>query len=301
MNFSARQYENRVGFTLVELLLVMAIITVLATLGLVVIGEAQYDARKNATQARISQLNSILLQKLEEYQFRRVPVDLAFFANPNDALAQRDLRRRIIGDIINVEMPRSRRNIAFNLGQSGTPADAAYPGREFVQWVVDSQPQIGTGVVDVLASRPPAFATRFRRGADPATTPQAYPEGNSGLPLDVGVTFNPNDPATYPDLRVQTTLSEYLYLILETTEFNGILAVESLGDRAFADTDDDGFNEIVDSWGNPIFFQFEMYFENVDQPVVLDLNPGIAGSTEPLRNLKVRLVSTGNNVEPIFN
>ncbi len=57
-------------------------------------------------------------------------------------------------------------------------------------------------------------------------------------------------------------------MILTTTQINGIQASTALGDSAFDDTDGDGFLEVVDSWGEPIAFQFLMV-----QPVSGEIVP----------------------------
>ncbi|MCH2179544.1 MAG: type II secretion system GspH family protein, partial [Mariniblastus sp.] len=48
------------GFTLVELLMVIAIITILATLSLAVLRSSQEEARTSATEARITQIQNML-------------------------------------------------------------------------------------------------------------------------------------------------------------------------------------------------------------------------------------------------
>ncbi len=130
----------------------MAIITVLATLALVVIGEAQYDARRNATQARINQISKMLQQRLEDYQVRPVPLpsvtNYVDNTSQNFRLTARDLKRCILTDTINVEMPRSLLNIAYTMGIPGSPMNASFPSGQMVQWV--GQAKINQCVIEDL-------------------------------------------------------------------------------------------------------------------------------------------------------
>lgn len=61
--------------------------------------------------------------------------------------------------------------------------------------------------------------------------------------------IDPNSPWT-PQLQH----SECLYMILASTRIDDGNALDYFGDAEIGDTDNDGMKEILDGWGNPIFF-----------------------------------------------
>jgi type II secretory pathway pseudopilin PulG len=89
---------------LIELLLVIAIVTVLSTMALGVLRSATTDAKISATNARFTQIESMFGIVLEDYEVRRMPVNLFSLAsNRRDA---RNMRYQIIAELIDVEIPR---------------------------------------------------------------------------------------------------------------------------------------------------------------------------------------------------
>ncbi|MEM9411330.1 MAG: hypothetical protein AAGA30_09470, partial [Planctomycetota bacterium] len=203
------------------------IIGIMATLSLVVVGDAQFNARKSATQSRINLIEQLLAERMENYSVQTPPIDdLQSYADSNPAndrnlAIARQLGRRILLEVLSSEMPRSFGNVALNdLGPN------TFPSVLFTNWVAQNgdlfDPGRDTDLIDDLRNSTTFNARIFQRQQSV-------------------------DPANYPD-----DSSEYLYQILEVTEVNGQLAIEALGDRAFADSDADGFPEVVDSWGNPI-------------------------------------------------
>ena len=200
-------------------------------------------------------------------------------------------------DIINSEMPREFEDVAW---------DSNYPGRQgmdgiprLAEWLrgeIDNGFLVYGGNIDSLfdqndllttmQSRAPVLATRFQV---PAST----------------------DPADYPD-----NSSEYLYRILQATDYDGTPAIDFLRGNSIDDTDGDGFLEIVDAWGNPLVFGFQVFDDDgnyvagdLEISLVLDsannaggvadnggLNPGRPGNitnVPDLHNLQIRLLSTG--------
>ena len=324
--------STRTGFTLVELLLVMAIIAVLASLSLAVVNDAQQDAHANATRSRISTAHVILRQKLDSYSRRRPPFDLGGAGLTRRQ--QREYRRRLIADIINVEMPRRFQNVAFLTGAPLTSSrEATYPSLDFLNRV-RSHDDVGNGglspvqmqtIVDSLAAvNATALSSRFAiLNDDPVSSSNNYPENGDSFIVQKGengaedvneVVYRIGDSnPVMPSLAARTSVSEYLYTILETSNFNGVSAIESLGERAFGDTDGDGFMELIDSWGNPIFFQFELDLNNDEITDVYGLNPGLQDCDTPndptllvnqgfaVSKIRIRLISTGNNAEIITN
>ena len=198
---SYRKMNTQRGFTLVELLLVMSILAVLATLSLAVVSDAQFNARKSATQTRISLLERLLAERMENYSVQTSPVDnlLNYVDNSTDAdiAIAREVGRRILLEVLNSEMPRSFGDVALNnLGAN------SFPSTRFTEWVNDN--------TNLFAAGSPDGATRLI----------------NDLRLPGSVTFNARlfqqrstvEPSNYPD-----DSSEYLFLILSATEIDGQL------------------------------------------------------------------------------
>jgi prepilin-type N-terminal cleavage/methylation domain-containing protein len=91
----------RRGFTLVELLVVVTIIGILATVVLGGLSIARESAREAKTKATIAKLNEVLLQKYDAYLTRRVPV-VTMGMTPNAAATARLLA---IHKLMAMEMP----------------------------------------------------------------------------------------------------------------------------------------------------------------------------------------------------
>lgn len=296
---------RRSGFTLVELLLVMAIIAVLSSLALVVIAGAQDDARRSATQSRISVIHNLLMQRMENYEFMKLPIDtreLVFGNNSEDStelINARQLKRRIVLDVISSEMPRSYNQLAIKLltvdMANANNQTATFPSSRLVEWMRSQERGFFNRpvemVIGIVASNRTASAERFLKfdSQGAIANPEVYPEGIADPDLQT------------PEQRNRSS-SEYLYMILESSNDIGVSGVEVIGNGAIADTDDDGFPEIVDSWGNPIGFAFEMYDDNGELVVgtETDLDSGYDLGI-PVANIRLVLISSGNGDEPITN
>ena len=94
--------RRRAGFTLLELLMVVAIIAIISTLGLAVLGGAEQDALENRTRAGIQRIKQALDQKLEENAYRILPIRPAPGTSPVDLA---DLRQIAFAELIRVEFP----------------------------------------------------------------------------------------------------------------------------------------------------------------------------------------------------
>ncbi len=66
----------RRAFTLVELLVVMTILGLLASMVMFALASAQESARFAKTESTINKLNAIIMRKYDSYRTRRVPVDI---------------------------------------------------------------------------------------------------------------------------------------------------------------------------------------------------------------------------------
>jgi prepilin-type N-terminal cleavage/methylation domain-containing protein len=246
--------RQRGGFTLVELLLVIAIMGVLTTMALAFMRSVNEQARVSATQARIKKIEAILNAELERYEVRRLPISRQEFEDlllVNEAGIPRNiqlnnLRKRLIQDLINCELPRP----IFNGGVfSRNPDLGHFPSNEppigsatgFKDWLNDNYSN-PTGFGDVLSNR--TLSAAVLSWSDPSLS------GNFELP------------------------GEYLYQILRRIDFDGVPAIESLGSSSFADTNGNGLLELVDAWGEPLLWlilQVDVVDRNVTEEKLQDL------------------------------
>lgn len=89
------------GFTLVELMVVIVIIAMLATMSILVVGQVQHTARVHTTEARIARLDHIMTEIYESYMYRQMPVP-GSTRIPADAAR---IRLLMIYDTMRMEMP----------------------------------------------------------------------------------------------------------------------------------------------------------------------------------------------------
>lgn len=231
--------SKHTGFTLVELLLVVAIISVLAAMSVGVIAGAQRDAQIAATRSRIAIIERVLLAELEAYEVRRsVFPERLLIALTNQLISDngwendrflvhfRNLNRMLNADLIRTELPSGLGN--NTLGQ--------YPSNDLDAYLAPLIPSQGDRIrVDNLRQFQPAGVRRW----------------NNFL----SVTQTQGDLiVTAPD-QVRINRSEILYNLLSQIEFGGSAALDSLGGNAFGDNDGDGVLEVVDAFGDPITLQ----------------------------------------------
>ena len=124
------------GFTLVELLLVIAIIGILSGLGLSIMAGAEQDAMEKRTRAGIERISQVLSEKLEENIYRILPVRLNPDASPEDI---RQFRQEAMAELLRVEFPFSRVQI--------DPATTFPQNGDIVAWGIDmsaNRPQVSS-------------------------------------------------------------------------------------------------------------------------------------------------------------
>lgn len=290
MNYS-NLIKSRRAFTLIELLMVIAIVGVLSSLTLAVMAAAQNDAKEAATRSRIRQIEAILAIELEDYEVRRIPVSvgtLLGYVNTNkpdadgDGFADnalhfvRQLKRRILQDMISAEMPRPKldagNNFIYNpdVGQfpttetpvaSGGRAVPVYePTVSFADWLDAQYPT-------------PAFAGGL--------TLRALLTANRPAKVQ---TFNTRIAAT-GNTAFFNLPGEYLYEILSRIDVEGESGIELLGTRVIGNSDDDMFPEVVDAWGDPMLLRIWQigaepgpdFANDVYEDVKLPGNPNVHG------------------------
>jgi len=245
--------SGRTAFTLVELLLVIMIIAILASLGVGVMAQAQEDAAVAATRSRMSMIQKILEIELEDYEVRRSPVPFAAFGSlisgsslnvsaGQTLLHAKNLKRMIIADLIRAEMPDgSRSGDELSLFPSDTlldffDDDLGISRDEALPWFPVNYT---VGNEQTFTSRLPLVS-----GWSTWSAYQTFPAANADQARD-GIDLEAVDKA------------ELLYQILLNIDIDGVPAIDQLSSQAIGDTDGDGTFEVLDAWGEPLYLQWQ--------------------------------------------
>ncbi len=209
------------GFTLIEMTIVMAIIAILSIMALSVYATAASQAKGMRTRAIVAKIDSIIGEKWEAYRTRQVPIRLAPGTNPNLAA---QIRVDAIRELQRFELPDRITDVT---------AGPAY------QYGTEQIPQANYPVyaLNRLTSRPSINKQYLRQAfkAHPDTPP---PWNVTGLQY-----WTP-----------QNENAECLYLILSFTRDGDKSALDYFSPTEIGDVDNDGMNEILDSFGQPIAF-----------------------------------------------
>ncbi len=110
----ASRVVSAAAFTLVELLVVMMIMGILASMVLFALASAQETAKRDKTLSTINKLNALIMAKYETYKTRRVPIDVlavaeckGYVAPIGDAVFDNygSIRLDALADLMRLEMP----------------------------------------------------------------------------------------------------------------------------------------------------------------------------------------------------
>ena len=110
--------RRRTGFTLVEMLIVMAIITLISSMLVVMLAGAHQDSNKLRTAAQVRRIDSLIQEQWEELQYkpiRLLPARLTFLnlpANANNLQLARGMRLQGIRELYRMELPDRIQDIA---------------------------------------------------------------------------------------------------------------------------------------------------------------------------------------------
>ena len=227
-NFHNNLKPTRSGFTLVELLFVVAIIAVLGAVAAGVLGKAKKDAQIAATRSRITQIEAIMQTVIEEQEVRRLPGNLLDFVSSFDPRERRhrarNLNRRVAAALLLAEFP------VAQIDANG----------EFIP-----NPELGR-LAPVSSPPNPDLMVNFRGWAVDVF-------GDPSLFIDYLDTIQTAEMVYWESFVGDLDLKEpgeYLYLILSRIDVGGISALESLGPNVVGNPDGDGHPDIVDAFGD---------------------------------------------------
>ena len=264
MSPASAKHRSRQGFTLLELLIVIAIIGTLASLTIFVMNGITDRALREATKATIQKINGLMQQRVESF-------DRAF----------RDDRRKA--------------GIRIVVDQLGLPDDKRKEHKSAIAVVakkLEFRFQFPQRVEDRLNAPngrdPQVIANGNGRGLPQSLYERiAFPvartqliEKTGGTPTvaEVDAQVNSNWENHDPD----TESAELLYFALIRSESFGatVSGADQFSGSEIADTDNDGIPEFIDAWGNPLrFYRWPTRLVDRDAPV--PFNPILAPPDDP--------------------
>jgi prepilin-type N-terminal cleavage/methylation domain-containing protein len=262
--------SKRLGFTLIELLMVVTIIAVLTSMTLVVMNGITDNAKEAATKTTVLKVSRMLDQRMEAYEraFRGARRDQYVQATVG-LLSSIDARFDYFNQFPD-EAPPAIRLLAYKAG--------------FRFEVPQRMSDLGAGA----GALPSIINSKL---ATPIARQQLIDEGIAS-PTNAEITAKVTaNWAVHTAHEVQAALndidsvhstesSELLYFMLTRW---GTLGTSSANEDQFTsaeieDTDQDGFPEFVDGWGNPLrFYRWPTRLIDPDAPV-FDIFPYDANS-----------------------
>ncbi len=218
----ASEHTSRQAVTLIELLIVIAIIATLSAVFLGVSTAAIETSRASRTKATIAKIHSLLMERWESYETRRIDLDTRAIdvLLREDRITARqhgemlaDMRLLGVRELMKLEMPdRWSDIIGTNVGNNNLPTD---PNR-----IINSTPSLTL-----------SYARRYSKV------------------LDIMDPSKPEDKETI----LENQSAECLYLIIMLATGDGE-ARTLFGEQDIGDIDGDGAAELLDGWGQPIRF-----------------------------------------------
>lgn len=222
MTRPGRQLEppaSRGAFTLVELLVAIAILAIVASLIIGVGAVAQETAREAKTQAALVRIHHLLMDRYDSYRNRRVGLTAGATTGATTGQLNAQARLHALRELLMTEMPERWGDVLLGDVSSATLADIADGSAFNNPLYLQQRTAIGR-----------LFARKLQEAA--AT-----------------VTANGGSIATLQE----NESAECLYLIVMNTTADGE-APGMFSEKVIGDTDGDGAREFLDGWGNPIRF-----------------------------------------------
>ena len=243
---SRLQRDRRQAFTIVELLVVIGIISVIASMTLFALNGVREDSRERRTRSQVTKIHEVLVQHWEGYRTRAVPV-LTSTSGMDPRIASQ-FRLRALRELMRMELPDRKTDLLSPV--SDNPSDVA-------------------GQTRYLRSSPTLWRAYVRRARHQVI-------GHNGL--------DPTAPASQvawiDDVTGWTPEhqhAECLYLILASMRDGDTTGLDFISEDEIGDVDNDGMPEVLDPWGVPIYFlRWAPGFLSDLQP--RDAEPGIDGN-----------------------
>jgi len=266
------QIDKRSGFTLIELLVVISIIGLMSGMFVVAYRGAEQESSTLKTRSTLQKIADVLTSRMEEYN--SYPLTLrtqsggllptnvvSGSANETVATLRERARLLLLRDLMRMEMPDHPDDLKYTTFWQRTMSSTA-----FVSYLKQNLPRsIATGLNSATSGSPIA--------------PVKNVLTNRTLSLMNALSVN-GVPRTEWDKS--NANAELLFLIVESSEMDGSSAIELFGTGEIADTDNDGLNEFVDTFGVPIrwirwpawYGSSTRYYPDMLDPALIDQTNG---------------------------
>jgi prepilin-type N-terminal cleavage/methylation domain-containing protein len=275
------------AFTLVELLVVVAVMGILAGILSYAMSGASQEAKVKRAQAEIEAITSILQFKLNEINLQQiafVPQQLGPRVGATEKVRNGEEHNRVLmlarRDLARMSLPQCRADLMYPAARiqfrksNGRSNDATQSGatkiKEPAEWGTMRRLArfVNHSGADIeRAANSSVFSVS---DADPLNGPSGY-FASANLRAAIGQILTSTGSVDTIDLTTepwgadlstdgskpwtrQYESAECLYLILASTEINGEPALNQFNSRMIANVDNDAVPEIVDPWGIPYEF-----------------------------------------------
>jgi prepilin-type N-terminal cleavage/methylation domain-containing protein len=307
---TSKQRHQKHGFTLVELLTVISIIALMSGMFLVAYRGAAQESNIQKTRSTIQKISEVLNARMDEYASYPMALRLVSGAPLPANVVSWDTRTPVLDtvavlrerarllalrDVIRMEMPDHPDDLKYTKFWQNARAGDVFntflelnlPGR-FVTGLGDATvaPNPGYIVGNALTSRAKSIITKLSMSipmpGSPPRTVRVPLVALNGLPAVTPDAYN--DPNATPWDKTNAN-AELLFLIVEGSDLNGSSATELFGKSEVGDTDNDGLNEFIDAFGNPIrWIRWPSGAEGATRYYPDMLNPAIVSGTTLLVN-----------------
>ena len=226
----------RPGFTLLELLVVIAMIALIASAILFAMFGALEEAKGARTRAEITRLHEIIMERYSAYESRSLQIpamaSLSRLPDPREVARVRVLAMR---DLMRMEMP------------------------DRITDVIDVGPNLA-GPSELRLYYPNIYATNVTQFVNVKLAPPS-----------LHLSYRKRATASWSEAYQG---AECLYLIVSAIHEEGGDPIEFFSSSEIGDVDLDGMPEFLDGWGQPIgFFRWAPGFESPMQIANPETNP----------------------------
>jgi prepilin-type N-terminal cleavage/methylation domain-containing protein len=215
----------RRGVTLIELIIAMGILVVLAAISMSAMSNLNEQSRIARTKTIIRKIDAVIMEKWEGYRTRPTQLSrpiLDVWGKTNGAR----IRLNALRETQRMELPERATDIDPRIGPAAANPVGPVNLALGLQYRDPTNPTVFLPVPPVYLRALPTAFKRYQRIVS-------------------------NAPMTWADTYAQ---SECLYLILSGIRDDNGSALDMLSASEVGDLDGDGLKEVLDGWGQPIWF-----------------------------------------------